>query len=304
MRPSVNSTTFGASFVPAGYSLGVLRLASRHVRSGLAIPSEPRKPTGPSLRGGYAVRPHHRYYDPIRPARRLPSTSRLRTGYRTGLCFAAAAERFPALDRRPFHTCRHPYAERRLGCTCPRLPQVRRPSPTMERVGSAACPALVSAGYPDDAAVFASCYGPRGCTPPCTSPTWGNAPAVEGFYARASPRIGHPTHESSMTTRHHRADTAAGPSPAGTSSLQAATIAGVHSLGPRGGALGRRSRVALPIAGVHQAGRAFSEAPRCRGSFHPWARAAATWRPPSESRRARPRPGARGAHIPAVLHRA
>jgi len=54
----------------------MLRLALRHVRSGLAILSEPRKPTGPWLREGYAVHPHHRYYDPIRPTHRLPFISR------------------------------------------------------------------------------------------------------------------------------------------------------------------------------------------------------------------------------------
>jgi hypothetical protein len=56
---------------------------------------------------------------------------------------------------------------------------------------------------------------------------------------------------------------------------------------------------ALQARGVSRPVEPFGEAPRCRGSFHR-ARAAATWRPPCGSRRARPRPGARGAHRPAA----
>jgi len=57
----------------------------------------------------------------------------------------------------------------------------------------------------DDAAVFASCYGPRGCRPSCASPTWSRAPAVEGSYFRAFPHPGRPGRGSGMTTPHHRA---------------------------------------------------------------------------------------------------
>jgi hypothetical protein len=204
--------------------------------SGPASPSaEPRKPTGPLLRGGYSVsvHPHHRYYGPIRPSRRLPPTSRLLAGYREGLCRLAAPERVPALGRCSLHTCRHPYAERRPGCTCPILPQVQGLPPQWTESTPLIARRRLLSGYYDDAAVFASCCGPRGSAPSCSSPTWSRAPAVEGSYFQAFPRPGRPSRESDMIIGRYGGRR----SPARTPPLQAATI----------GVVQRRTRAPLIV---------------------------------------------------------
>jgi len=49
--------------------------------------------------------------------------------------------------------------------------------------------------------VFA-CYGPRGCSPSWTDPTWSLRPGRRGLSTRAFPRRGRPPRESGIATRH------------------------------------------------------------------------------------------------------
>jgi hypothetical protein len=79
-------------------------------------------------------------------------------------------------------------------------------------------------GEHDDAAVFALCYGPRGCLPSCPGLTWSVSPAIEDVYIRAFPRPSRLGLESDMTTRRYRVSTVTGLSPVGTLPLQAAPL--------------------------------------------------------------------------------
>jgi hypothetical protein len=124
-----------------------------------------------------------------------------------------------------FQACRHPYAERRIGCMSPvSLSPIPRPSPGRDRVGSSIIRHRVPSGGTDDAAVFALCYGPRGCLPSCPSLTWSVSPAIEDVYIRAFPRPSRLGLKSDMTTRRYRVSTVTGLSPVGTLPLQAAPL--------------------------------------------------------------------------------
>jgi hypothetical protein len=71
----------------------------------------------------------------------------------------------------------------------PVLPHSPRPSSTEHGVGSSISPhPSFGEGFANDAAVFASCYGPQSCLPSWTGPTWSITPAAEDFYSRACPR--------------------------------------------------------------------------------------------------------------------
>ena len=122
-----------------------------------------------------------------------------------------------------FHACRHPYAERRIGCMSPVSPSpIPWPSPGRHKVGSSIIRHRVLSGKLDDAAMFALCCGPRGCLPSCPGLTWSYPPAIEDVYIRAFPRPSRLGLESDMTTRRYRVSTVTGLSPAGTLPLQAA----------------------------------------------------------------------------------
>jgi len=140
---------------------------------------------------GFCCPSHPRYYDPIRQSRRLPRTSQGRWLYRGSVPddpVWAAAETFPALPQRSFPPCHHPYAERRNRDTpaTSLLPKAFR-NKTMRQLLQ---PPNTSSrwGFAYDAAVFASCYGPQGCLPSWTGPTWSFPPAAEDVYTRACPR--------------------------------------------------------------------------------------------------------------------
>jgi len=107
-----------------------------------------------------------RYSDPIRQSRRLPPLSQDHWLYRGSLpddLVWAACETFPALGHHSFCACRHPYAERRSEGT-PVSPHFQWPSSTEHGVGSSTSPhTSCGEGFANDAAVFASCYGPLSC---------------------------------------------------------------------------------------------------------------------------------------------
>ena len=141
--------------------------------------------------GGFCCPPHHCYYDPIRQSRRLPRTSQARWLYRGSVpddLVWAASETFPALDQRSFPPCHHPYAERRNGDTpdTSPLPEAFRNKTVRQLLQPPNTSSCWGLAY--DAAVFASCYGPQGCLPSWTGPTWSPPPAAEDVYTRACPR--------------------------------------------------------------------------------------------------------------------
>jgi hypothetical protein len=166
---------------------------------------QPPRPTGPFAPKGLCRPSHPRYYDPIRQSRQLLLISQERWLYRRpspdNLVWAAA-ETFPALGQHSFHACRHLYAGRRSRSISPmspcshRLPQQNSESapPTSRhrlRSGpiSRRCPCSL-------------CYGPRGCSPSWTDPTWRFPSGRRGLPTRAFPREGHPPRESGIATRH------------------------------------------------------------------------------------------------------
>jgi len=147
---------------------------------------------------------HQRYYDPIRPSRRLPPTSQFITGYRAGLR-PAKSSGLPSrgsqlCDRVPFMRAAIPTPEGGL-TTSPQL----FISPTglpHYRTGSA--PSIprhrLLSGRDHDAAMFALCYGPHDCLPPCADPTqsilWPTGTFTPELSQGWSPFL-----ESGMTTR-------------------------------------------------------------------------------------------------------
>jgi len=125
--------------------------------------------------GGLCCPAHPRYYDPIRQSRRLPPISQAHWLYDGSLpddLVWAASETFPALGQRSFLACHRPYAERRNGDT-PAVPPLPRLSATKQCVSSSIPPdPSFRRGFAYDAAAFTSCYGPQGCWPSWTGPTW------------------------------------------------------------------------------------------------------------------------------------
>jgi hypothetical protein len=103
---------------------------------------------------------------PLRQSRRLPPLSQDRWLYRESLpatLLWAANETFPALGSCSFPTCRHPYAEKRN--EVPQSPLVSRglPPQNIESAPLLSPDTSFRQGFADDAAVFASCYGPQSC---------------------------------------------------------------------------------------------------------------------------------------------
>ena len=132
-----------------------------------------------------------RYSDPIRQSRRLPPLSQDHWLYYGSLpdnLVWAACETFPALGQCSFLTCRHPYAERRSEAPQSPLATLGLPPQNTESAPLLFPDTSFSQGFAHDAAVFASCYGPQGCLPSWTGPTWRLSPAAEDVYARACPR--------------------------------------------------------------------------------------------------------------------
>jgi len=196
------------------------------------------EPTGSSLRGGYAVHPHPRYYNPIRPSWSLPSTSRLITAYRSGLCHAKPSWLRPrgsllylttpsmrAVARTPGGGLS---ASARFflnpsafpGATQGRL--LQHPDTGFRQV---ALPTLQRSLYATALMV---------ARPPVPARPEDSSPAAEDFYFRAFPGKGHPSPESGITTRHLRADAMTGLSPAGVLLLQAASCPGLRCFAPLG----------------------------------------------------------------------
>jgi hypothetical protein len=135
---------------------------------------------------------HPRYYDPIRQSQWLPRISQAHWFYHGSVpdnLVWAASETFPALGQRSFLPCHHPYAERRTRDTpdTSLLPEAFRNKTVRQLLQ----PPNTSSrwGFAYDAAVFALCYGPQGCLPSWTGPTWSVLPAAEDVYTRACPRL-------------------------------------------------------------------------------------------------------------------
>lgn len=183
---------------------------------------------GPFAPRGYVVHPHLRYYSPIRPSWQLPPTSRLFTAYRSGLCHAEPSWLPPRGSLLYLST-----------------PSIRADARTPGG-GLDACTRFFSnpsalpknsvgrllqhpdTGFCQDGVT--TLQRSRYVTarmvarPPVPVRPEDFSPAAEDFYARAFPGKGHPSLESGITTRHHRADTVAGLSPAGVVPLQATGI--------------------------------------------------------------------------------
>lgn len=186
------------------------------------------EPTGPSLRGGYVVHPHLRYYSPIRPSWQLPPTSRLFTAYRSGLCHAKPSW-LPPRGSLLYLTTPSIRADARtpgggLSASTPFFSNpLAFPKNSVGRLLQ-----HPDTGFCQDGVT--TLQRSRYVTarmvarPPVPVRPEDFSPVAEDFYARAFPGKGHPSPESGITTRHHRADTVAGLSPAGVLPLQAAKI--------------------------------------------------------------------------------
>src|SRR5437667_2628167 len=73
------------------------------------------------------------------------------------------------------------------------------------------------------------CYGPRGCSPSWTDPTWRDiALRLPRTFYPSFPAEGHPPRESDIATRRPGADTVTGLSPVGALPLQAARFGEGH----------------------------------------------------------------------------
>jgi hypothetical protein len=112
----------------------------------------------------------------------------------------AAGEPFPALGHHSFFACHHPYAEKRGEVPQSSLaPRGLPPQNTESALLFSPHPSC-SESFANDAAVFASCYGPPSCWPSWTGPTWSRTPAAEDVYSRACP--GPVTHPPSRVSLH------------------------------------------------------------------------------------------------------
>ena len=91
------------------------------------------------------------------------------------------------------------------------------------------------------------CYGPRGCSPSWTNPTWRDIALrpPRTFYP-SFPAEGHPPRESDIATRRPGADTVTGLSPVGALPLQAARFGEGQRRRPRGSEPSRRPGRSLP----------------------------------------------------------
>ena len=164
------------------------------------------------------------------PSRRLP-VSRLYVGSSPYGRVLADMETFPALSHRSFPRCRPPIRRGALrvhASDCFPADTGLRPSTT----GSALPNPLLALSAPqtrellvvhaDDAAAFASCCGPKGCSHPWPTDLAPEEPGrrvlvLPGFHAQGSPP-GAPD----MTTWAHRTTPRAGLPPAGSMLLRAA----------------------------------------------------------------------------------
>ncbi len=116
----------------------------------------------------------------------------------------AAAESFPALGQHSFHPCRHLYAGGRNRSISPMSPCSHSlPQFLTESAPSSSRPRLLSGLRFDASNSDRSRYGPRGCSPSWTDPTWRDiALRPPRTFARAFSQKGHPACESSIATRH------------------------------------------------------------------------------------------------------
>ena len=140
--------------------------------------------------GGLCCPTPLRYYDPIRGSLRLLRLSQGDWLYPRSLpddLVWAVRESVPALGQCSFLTCRHPYAERRNEVPQSALAAHGLPPQNTESAPLFPPHTSFGAGFANDAAVFASCYGPPSCWPSWTDPTWSSAPAAEDVYFRACP---------------------------------------------------------------------------------------------------------------------
>ena len=141
---------------------------------------------------GYVVPPGPRYYDLIRNSRNLPPAYLLRPGGSLPDGFVwAGPERLPNLLRVSVLPCRRPYPGGHGDCTRPVLRHHHWPSSIRERLGIHKVPIADSQGLCNEAATFASCYGPEDCWPSIG----------KDFYGQAFIPAGRPAGMLVMTTR-------------------------------------------------------------------------------------------------------
>jgi len=162
----------------------------------------PPRPTGPSLREGYAVLPLLATMTRCADLDDSPGLPRNRLVIPEALpddLVWAAIETVPTLSHSPFSACRCLYAGGNDGCTGPDPSPSSSPSPSKGGLGSLVpCPWLLDRPAFRRMISLRSRSGPQSCSPlDQARPLRGS----RDFYTRAFPTAGHPTAKSSITTQ-------------------------------------------------------------------------------------------------------